>query len=127
MVAADTSVWIDFLKQQLPRRERMISLIENREILMLECITAELLQGAKSKKDQDIIISYWELLPKVPMETLFLKAGILSSKKQLISKGIGLIDTVIMTACYETEAKLWTLDKKILKNLEKKYIYNPAS
>ena len=54
---------------------------------------------------------------------LFEKAGEYSFQNKLISKGIGLIDACLIYATIETNSLLWTLDKKIINFLDKKYLY----
>lgn len=125
MIVADTSIWIDFFKGSLAHFTEMSIHLENREVLMPECIAGELLQGVRAKKEKDIILEYWSLLPTVSMDSLWVKAGIYSVEKKLVSKGIGLIDAVIITACRETESKLWTHDKKIKQYIEKELLFHP--
>ena len=92
------------------------------QVLFLECIAAELLQGAKTKREKDIIIEYWENLPNISMDGLWIEAGIFSIKNKLIDKGIGIIDSVIIIACKKTNSKLLTKDKKILRIIEKEFV-----
>jgi predicted nucleic acid-binding protein len=125
MIIVDTSIWIEFLKGNFKHSDLLISSIENREVLMLECITGELLQGVKSVKEREIILQYWKNLPQIPMESLWVKAGLLSSKEKLISKGIGLIDAVLIIGSTETNSKLWTLDKRILGFIKPECIFTP--
>jgi predicted nucleic acid-binding protein len=124
MIIIDTSIWIDFLKGNFEKNNIIIDLIETRQVLMLECISAELLQGAKSKREKDIIIEYWNNLPNISMDNLWIEAGVYSSKNNLIDKGIGIIDSVIITACKKTNSKLLTRDKKILRFLGKDIIFD---
>ena len=56
---------------------------------------------------------------------LFEKAGLYSFENKLVSKGIGIIDCCLIIATIETGSFLWTLDKKILNNLDTKYLYKP--
>ncbi len=123
MIIIDTSIWINFLKGNLDNIGVIIDLIETRQVLMLECIAGELLQGAKSKKERDIIIEYWNNLPYISMDSLWIEAGIYSNKNKLIDKGIGIIDSVIIAACKKTNSNLWTNDKKILKIIDKELIF----
>ena len=118
MILVDTSVWIDFLKGTLDNSSFFTKLIENREALVLECIFGELLQGAKGKREKEIITEYWEMLPSIPMDGLWIQAGIYSRENRLHSQSIGLIDVVIITAAIKTHSKLWTFDKKILTYLK---------
>jgi predicted nucleic acid-binding protein len=63
-------------------------------------------------------------VPKIEMRDLYEKAGEYSFANKLISKGIGLIDACIIYSTIETNSKLWTLDKKIVNFLDKKYLYD---
>jgi len=63
MILVDTSVWIKFLKRDEKVFIIMREKLENKEILAAECIFGELLQGAKNKREQRIITSFWEHLP----------------------------------------------------------------
>jgi predicted nucleic acid-binding protein len=123
-IIADTSIWIEFLKGNPIFFNPLQELLEKQSVLTIDCIFAELLQGAKDKRERDIIISYWNNLPKVAIPDLYIKSGIYSSEHKLISKGIGLIDSVIITACHFYKAKIWTLDKKLLNYIQKEEIYS---
>lgn len=115
MIIADTSIWIEFLKGNDPYFKKFISLIEQNKILGIECIFSELLQGSKNKRERSIILNYWNNIPKIDESGIWIRAGLISSEKKFLSKGIGLIDTVIFSVGNETDSKIWTLDKK-LKN-----------
>jgi predicted nucleic acid-binding protein len=45
---------------------------------------------------------------------------------KLVSKGIKLIDACIIYSIIHNNCKLWTLDKKMAKFLDKKYLYKPS-
>jgi predicted nucleic acid-binding protein len=124
MIIIDTSIWIDFFNGNFEKNDTLIDLIETRQVLFLECIAGELLQGVREKREKELIINYWNNLPNISMENLWIEAGIYSSKNKLIDKGIGLIDSVIIVACMITNSKLLTRDKKILKIIDKDLIYN---
>lgn len=54
--------------------------------------------------------------------SVWIEAGKFSSENKLFSRGIGLIDCVIIIAARRENAKIWSLDKKLnslLKNEEK--------
>lgn len=118
MVVLDTSIWIEFLKQNPLYTIEVKKLLENREILIVECIFAELLQGAKSKREIELLMDYWNNLPKCSKENIWIDAGKYSSENKLFSKGIGLIDCVIVLAARRHYAKVWSLDKKLNNILE---------
>lgn len=123
MIVADTSIWIDFFRNDLKKSELLIDLIETRQVIMLDCVAGELLQGSKNKREREIIIEYWNNLPKINYDNLWIEAGIYSGINKLIDKGIGLIDAVIIVACKKSNSKLWTKDKKILTNITKEFIF----
>lgn len=124
MILADTSIWVEFLRYNEAIFSVMAKHLENQEILAMECIFAELLQGAKDQREISIIYDYWKNLPKVDESGILLQAGEFSGRNKLISKGIGLVDTAIIVLARKTASKVWTLDKKLLRCLEPEDIYN---
>jgi len=80
------------------------------------------LQGALNQRELNFIRDHIQFVPKFEIGDLFAKAGEFSFENQLISKGIGLIDTCLIYATIETNSLLWTLDKKIINFLDKKYL-----
>jgi predicted nucleic acid-binding protein len=117
MMIADTSVWIEFLRGARPYMEVLKPLIEDRRLYTVECIFGEILQGARSKREIDIVLAYWNFLPKANEEQIWLTAGQLSAKEKLFSRGLGLIDLAILAAARKSHLKIWTLDKKLLGQL----------
>lgn len=123
MVILDTSVWVEFLKGKEPFFKKITTLLEENQVYALECIFAELMQGTLNSRERDIIYEYWKNLPKAEVKNVFLKAGIESGKNKWLSKGIGLIDSVIILSARETSSRIWTLDKKLKDILEKEEIF----
>ncbi len=70
MIIVDTSIWFEFLKGNPIYFSRLQKLLENQNVLVIDCIFAELLQGAKDKRERDILLLYWNNLPKVDIENL---------------------------------------------------------
>ena len=64
MIILDTSVWIEFLKCNQQYFPKIRKLLESGEILAVECVFGELLQGVKNKKEEETVLKYWEHLPK---------------------------------------------------------------
>ncbi len=128
MVILDTSIWIEFLKAKNPYFEIVKELIEKREVIALEVIFSELLQGCKNDRELKVIIEYWKNLTKYSEEDLLLKAANLSYASKFIDKGVGLIDSAIIYSAYKLGCKVWTMDKKILSVIErKKYHFTVTS
>ena len=112
-IIVDTSIWIEFLKKNPKIFPSVQVLLEKNNAIALGCIFGELLQGAKSERERKIILSYWQYLPKIDNTGIWIDAGIYSGKNKFISKGIGLIDSLIITAAISNGCIVWTLDKKL--------------
>ena len=125
MIILDTSIWIEFLKGNLYYFTIVRQLLENQEVMVVECIFGELLQGAKNKEENEIIKKYWESLPKIKHEGLWIEAGEYSYENNLISKGVGLIDAAIIIAAQSVNAQIWTLDKRLHSILGNDIQYTP--
>jgi predicted nucleic acid-binding protein len=123
-IILDTSIWIEFFKGKAEYFDRCQQLLEKAEIRTIEIIFAELLQGALTKREVEAIKAYYELIPKIEIENLFILAGEFSKDEKLISKGIGLIDSCIITATIRSNSKLWTLDKNIKAYLRDDFLFN---
>jgi predicted nucleic acid-binding protein len=109
----DTSIWIDFFKGKEPFRSQLQEKLELFQVIGLSWVFGEILQGARNSKEISIITDYWSLVKKVPEENIWIDAGIYASKHSLIAKGIGLIDSAILTAALRHKVKIWTHDKKL--------------
>ncbi|PJZ70854.1 pilus assembly protein [Leptospira perolatii] len=127
MILVDTSVWIEFFSGKEPYFIELRDLIESSEVIVHEVVFGELLQGCKNKKEASFILEYWENLNTLTSNGSFLSAGKLSFESKHIDKGIGLIDSVLINEVRSKKLRLWTLDKKILKVLDKKEIYSSKS
>jgi predicted nucleic acid-binding protein len=123
-VLVDTSVWIEFLRRNERYFFTVKGLLENRNVVALECVFGELLQGAKNQRESDVIISYWNNLPKITIDNLLIESGKYSSEHKLISKGIGLIDCAIIVSAKRLKAKIWSFDRKLLSILRSEDIFS---
>jgi len=115
MIILDTSVWIEYLRNNPAFFPEISKLLESGEVLAVECVFGELLQGVKNKSEREIILKFWTYLSKENYENIVIQAGEYSSKNKLSDHGIGLIDAVILMYGIKSNAKIWTLDKKFLK------------
>lgn len=119
MIILDTSVWIEFFKKNPVIFPKVKILLEDEKILGADFIFGELLQGARNKKERDIISAYWQNIPKVDSFNIWIQAGIYSSENKLISKGVGLIDCAIIISSRKHNANIWSLDKKLNELIKK--------
>jgi predicted nucleic acid-binding protein len=113
MIIVDTSVWIEFFRANEPYYTKLKDLLDSNRVLAMECIFGELLQGARNQKERAVLKKYWINLPKHAETDLYIEAGINSSINNWISKGLGLIDSSLITMAQKTNSKIWTLDKKL--------------
>jgi len=124
MIILDTSIWIEHLKNNPNYFPKICKLLENGEVLAVECIFGELLQGVKNKNEREIIQKYWKHLPKEKYENIIIEAGEYSANNKLLNHGVGLIDSIIIMHGIKSRSKIWTLDKRLSKVLpaELKYL-----
>ena len=83
------------------------------------CIFGELLQGARTQKEAEKLLAYYNALHHAEESGLWPEAGLLSFAEKALSRGIGLIDLAIITAGRRAGAKIWSRDKKLLSLLKK--------
>ena len=122
-VIIDTSVWIEFFKANQPYFDTCVELIDHSEIYSIELIFAELQQGAKGKREVDLITDFFKQMRILDQPGLIYQTGIFSRDQKLLERGIGLIDAVIISAAIRYDLQVWTMDKKILGFLDEKNIF----
>ena len=124
MIILDTSIWIEYLRNNKNYFPEIRKLLESGEILAVECVFGELLQGVKNKIEKEIILKFWKHLPKENFENIIIEAGLYSVENKFIDLGVGLIDAMILVHGIKSHSKIWTLDAKFLKVIpeEMKYI-----
>jgi len=124
MIILDTSIWIEHLRNNQLYFPKVRKLLESKEVLAVECVFGELLQGIKNKSEKEIIIDFWTYLPKKNYENIIIQAGDYSAQNKLVDHGVGLVDVIILMHGIKSNSKIWTLDTKFLKIIpeELKYI-----
>jgi predicted nucleic acid-binding protein len=123
LLILDTSVWIEYLKNNQNFFPKISKLLETGKILAVECVFGELLQGVKNKSEKEIILNFWKYLPKEYYKDIIIEAGEYSSKNKLLGHGVGLIDAIILAHAIKSNSKIWTLDNKFLRIIPKELIY----
>jgi predicted nucleic acid-binding protein len=113
MIVIDTSVWIEYLKAREPYFTEISQLLEETRIVAAGCVFGELLQGSKNNRERQIILRFWENLPKGDETDLFIRAGLESGKGRWLDKGVGIIDAAIVVLARSLGARIWTLDEKL--------------
>jgi predicted nucleic acid-binding protein len=124
MILIDTSIWIEFFKSNPDFAGELELLLEGKQVITIEPVFAELLYGSRSEKETGIISSYWNVLPQIKFnDKSFIEAAKFANKNNYHHLGIGLIDAVLIKACIENKCLIWTLDKKILHNMDKQFLH----
>jgi predicted nucleic acid-binding protein len=123
MIILDTSIWIEHLKNNPQFFPKVCILLESREVLAVECVFGELLQGVKNKTEKETIKKFWTHLPKEYFKNIIIEAGEYSSTNKLLDQGVGLIDAIILMHGIKSNAKIWTLDNKFLRVIPDEFIY----
>jgi predicted nucleic acid-binding protein len=124
MILVDTTIWIEFFKSNPVFFSDMESLLENKNVITIEPVFAELLYGSRTDNERNIILSYWKVLPRIKfMEGSFIESADFANKRNYQKVGIGLIDSILTKAVTDNKYIIWTLDKKILNNLDEKLLY----
>lgn len=124
MILPDTSIWVEFFRRRNPYLPILRYHLELGDVLALDVVFGELLQGAKSQREVAILENYYAALPQVKTQDLFLHAGKLSFSKKAFANGVGLIDLAIVVAARSSGAKIWSRDKKLLSLLHKEEIFH---
>jgi hypothetical protein len=123
-IIVDSSVWFEYFKRNDPYYQEVQNYLDDLSIKIIDPIVGEILQGALNQNEINFIREHIRYVPKIEIKDLFEKAGEYSYENKLISKGIGLIDACLIYATIKTNSLLWTLDKKIINYLDKKYLYD---
>lgn len=123
MIVPDTCIWIEFLKHKEPVYSTLMDLIKKNQVMACEIVFAELMQGARDLQETNRLSLFWELLPKHNLDGLMISAGAESANKKYLSKGIGLIDVIIMHYAVRLNLKIWTIDKNLKSIIPLSYQY----
>ncbi len=108
MILADTSIWIDYLRQGEPLLAEQLG---HGQILMHGMVLGELAIG--NFKNRQLLLKRWSALPFIQPAT---DAGALQflETQQLMGRGVGWIDLHLLTAVSLSDGvRLWTRDKRL--------------
>lgn len=110
MILCDSSVWIDWFNGiKNPQTDRLYSLLEREDILILDVILHEVLQGFKKDSEYEIALDL--LSPLTCYQVLDKEAAIFSAShfRTLRKKGITIrktIDVMIASWCIRNDVEL---------------------
>ena len=107
MILVDTSIWVSHLRSGNSKLEQLLN---DGDVVCHPFIIGELACG--NIKNRRVILS---LLSSLPMVDIIDNEEVLLfiEKKNLIGKGIGLIDVHLLATTLLSEVSLWTLNAKL--------------
>jgi predicted nucleic acid-binding protein len=108
VILADTSVWIDYLRQGEPL---MVEKLRQGQIVMHGMVLGELAIG--NFKNRQLLLKRWKSLPMIQAATDEQVLELLETH-QLMGRGIGWIDLHLLAAVsLSSNLQLWTRDKRL--------------
>jgi predicted nucleic acid-binding protein len=107
LILADTSVWIEHLRNGQPA---LVKLLELRQIFVHPSVIGELACG--NLKNRRLLL---EELANMPQAVLAsdLEVMELLERRKLWGRGIGWTDLHLLASAFLTGCKLWTLDRRL--------------
>jgi len=108
MILVDTSVWIDFLRED---NLQLSTLLEDCSVAMHPMVLGELSCG--HLKNREHLLKLWMKLPTV-IEASRDEAMYFLQQNKLYGKGIGLVDLLLLASTALSDSTLlWTRDKRL--------------
>jgi predicted nucleic acid-binding protein len=107
VILADTSVWIDHLRND---NARMVSLLDEGVLMTHPFVVGELACGMLANREQIL-----QELAELPSASVAEHEEVLRlvEAKQLHSRGVGWIDVHLLAATILSGCRIWTLDKAL--------------
>ena len=111
-VIVDTCIWIEFFRTKSEISNRLRDLIANNLVVGTGIILAELLQGTKTSKEQDIVINIFDTLEYIEItKKLWIESGNLACELRSNGKAIPLSDIMLACCAREHQLHIFTIDK----------------
>jgi len=113
MMIADTDVLIDFLRNRQPVADRIAEFLERGTLSTTAITRFELLAGARSVKDKNIVDLLLETLPCLPFDVQAADtAADIRRQVEQAGKGIGMADSLIAGIAIASDGMLLTRNRK---------------
>jgi predicted nucleic acid-binding protein len=112
-ILPDTCAWIDFFKSRpTPLVDRLKTALTDGTVVSCGVVMYELLQGIRSQKEEELVISAFQALPQLEMTAAaWIKAGRLSAELRKQGHTIPLSDIIIATLARDHECEVLTIDR----------------
>jgi hypothetical protein len=107
MILADTSVWIDYFREDLPELGERL---RRGDVVMHPFVVGELACGNFSNREETL-----ELLQQLRVVTVAEHHEVMTfiRGRQLYGSGVGYVDVHLLAAAAIERCQLWTLDKRL--------------
>jgi predicted nucleic acid-binding protein len=127
MIILDTSVWIEYLRQNEPIANQVSNLLAEQKVIAVEPVFAELMFGVRNVQERNVIRTFWQILPRADLEeeSLF-KTSDLAFQYDFQDKGIDLIDALVIRTAQMGNHQLWTLNKRIISILDNVQLFQTS-
>ncbi len=111
-ILVDTSAWIEFFRKKDPWYSAISGLMDDKRICCSGIILAELIQGAKSEKEPEVLRDFRHVFEFLDESLdLWQSAGEMSNALQRKGKSVGLSDCYLAASAKAHKVKILTLDK----------------
>lgn len=112
MVLVDTSVWIDYFRKNEEVYDKLNRLIDQGRVCCARLIVAELIQGAKERKEVEVIKNLLDVFPILEeREDTWFRAGVLSYNIRRKGKEVGLADCYLAIMATDSKSVVCTFDQ----------------
>ncbi len=127
MIILDTSVWIEYFRQNEPIANQVSNLLAEQKVIAVEPVFAELMFGVRNVQERNVIRTFWQILPRADLEeeSLF-KTSDLAFQYDFQDKGIDLIDALVIRTAQMGNHQLWTLNKQIISILDNVQLFHAS-
>jgi predicted nucleic acid-binding protein len=107
MILADTSVWIDYFREDLPE---LAERLRRRDVVMHPFVVGELACGNLSNREETL-----ELLQQLHAVTVAEHDEVMTfiRAQKLYGRGVGYVDVHLLAAAVIDRCQFWTLDKRL--------------
>ncbi len=125
-VIVDTSVWINFFNRPESKEKQIVDLLLDQErICLVGIVLSELLQGTKSEKEANLLISKLTALTFLETNSnIWVKTGLISANLRRKGIVLPLSDILLAAIAQENNCEVYTLDPhfKLIQGTE---LFNP--
>jgi len=116
IVIVDTCIWIEFFRGGNIISENLRQLITQERVSGTGVVLSELLQGAKSNREQSAIMEIFDFIDYVEMTRItWIEVGKLSARLRAAGKTIPLSDISVACCALKANYLIYTIDSHFLE------------